>query len=244
MSALYHEFIYQPLYNGLIFLVGSLTFVDAGVAVVILTVIVKVILFPLSKKAIMTQLAMKEVQPEVNRLKEKYKDNKEEQARRMMALYKEKGVNPFSGILLLILQLPILFALYHVFMSGLPAVNQAELYSFVKVPDHISTTFLGLFDISDTKNILLAFLVGLTQFIQAKIMIDTRGSDTSGEKGTFEADFARSMNTQTKYVLPIFIGVISYTLSGALAIYWITSNLFSIGQEMFLQRTRRNVRNP
>jgi YidC/Oxa1 family membrane protein insertase len=238
MFAVYHTLIYQPLYNGLIFLLDTVPLIDAGIAVILFTLIIKVILFPLSKKFISTQLAMKEIQPEVNALKEKYKDDKQEQARKMMELYKIKGVNPFSGIVLILIQIPILLALYRVFNSGLPAVNAAELYSLVSVPASVNMLFLGLFDISVKKNIILAALVAVSQFFQARFLISGRGAP-QGPAGSFESDFARSMNVQTQYVLPLFIGFISYNLSGALAIYWVTSNLFAIGQEVYMRRLRK-----
>ena len=235
-GSLYHALIYQPLYNGLVFLLDTVSFADAGVAVVILTICIKVILFPLSKKAIVTQIAMKEVQPEIDRIKGKFKDDKQEQAKKIMDLYKERGVNPFSSILLIIIQIPILFALYRVFNSGLPTINSSELYSFIGVPGHVSTIFLGWFDISHTKNIYLALMVGVTQFFQAWFMFAGKTPEPATTGGSFETDFAKNMSLQTKYVLPVVISVISYGLTGALAVYWITSNLFGIGQETGVER--------
>src|SRR5690606_5202936 len=113
--------LYQPLYNGLIFLIDVIPYRDAGLAVVLLTIAVKLILFPLSKKAVRTQLILKQVQPELDSLKEKHKDDKQAQAQAMMGLYKEKGINPFSSFFLILIQLPIILTLYRIFVgSGLP----------------------------------------------------------------------------------------------------------------------------
>jgi YidC/Oxa1 family membrane protein insertase len=238
MSALYHDFLFQPLYNGLIFLLSFIPGIDAGVAVIIFTIIIKVLLFPLSKKFIKTQMVMREIQPEINVLKEKYKDNKQEQARKTMEVYKTKGVNPFSGILLIFIQIPILLALYSVFNSGLPEIKLNELYSFIVAPKDVNMIFLGWVDIASHKNIILSLLVAVSQFFQARIMM--AGVKPSASKsGSFESDFAKSMSVQTQYVLPIFIGFISYNLSVALAIYWITSNLFAIGQELYMRRYKK-----
>ena len=107
--------------------------IDAGIAVIILTIIVRLILFPLSKKAIVTQVRMKEIEPELNRLKQTVPD-KQQQALKVMDLYKEKGVNPFSSFLVLFIQLPVIYALYSIFIkSGLPVVKTALLYSFVAI---------------------------------------------------------------------------------------------------------------
>src|SRR3954463_14095032 len=111
MTFLYHTLIFNPIYNALVGLFLVLPWADAGVAVILITVIVRLVIFPLSKKAVVTPVRMQEINPELQRIKEKYKDNTEEQAKQTLALYKDKGVNPFSGILVLIIQLPIIFAL-------------------------------------------------------------------------------------------------------------------------------------
>jgi YidC/Oxa1 family membrane protein insertase len=147
-------------------LLAAIPFVDAGVAVILFTIIVKLILFPLSKKSVKTQLVMKDIQPEIDQIKEKCKGNKQEEAVKTMALYKEKGVNPFSGILLVILQIPIIFALYFIFLKGgLPKIDTSLLYSFVPIPATVNMNFLGLLDISKA-NAIAAILVGLSQFFQ------------------------------------------------------------------------------
>src|SRR3989344_9437862 len=123
-SFLYNSFIFNPLYNGLIFLMDILPWIDAGVAVVLFTIIIRTVLFPLSKKAIVTQVRMKELEPELNRIKQSMKDDRQGQALKIMALYKEKNISPFSSFFVLLIQLPIIFALYSIFLnSGLPVVN-------------------------------------------------------------------------------------------------------------------------
>lgn len=240
MSYLFNLFFYQPLYNGLIFLIGLLPWVDMGVAVILFTCIVKLILFPLSKKSILTQIKMKEIQPELDAVKEKYKENKQEQAVKVMALYKEKKVNPFSGILLIFIQIPIIFALYFVFLKGgLPKVNADLLYSsFVKIPDSINVSFLGLLDITQ-KGYLLAFTAALSQFFQVKLVIPkTKKTDSNSKTNSFKDDLAKSMSIQMKYILPVIIFFIARGLPAVVALYWTTSNLFTIGQELYLRRKK------
>src|SRR3954468_22797585 len=98
---MYHTIIFQPLYNGLIGLIDLIPWIDVGVAVILFTVIVKFVLFPLSKSALLTQVRMKEVEPEANRIRTQYANDRQLQAQKTMELYKSKGVKPFSGILLL-----------------------------------------------------------------------------------------------------------------------------------------------
>src|SRR3990167_1487616 len=128
MSFLYHTFFFDPLYNILVVLFRVLPWADAGIIVIILTILVRFIIYPLSRKAILTQVKMAEIGPELAKIKEKYKNKTEEQAKQTLALYKEKGVNPFSGILVIIIQIPIIFALYQIFIH-FPEVNSTILYS-------------------------------------------------------------------------------------------------------------------
>jgi YidC/Oxa1 family membrane protein insertase len=234
MGYIYTNFIYEPLYNGLILLADFLPFLDSGVLIIIFTIIVKLVLFPLSKKAVRTQAMMKLVEPQLRSIKEQYKDDRQKQALETMKLYKEKQINPFSSVLLLFIQLPILWALYRIFYSsGLNSVNASMLYSFVELPPTISTLFLGLIDVAD-KSWVLALCAAISQFFQIKFSAPNLPQKT--EKGGFQEDFARNMHMQMKYIFPIMIFFISYHVAAALAIYWTTSNLFMIGQELYIRK--------
>ncbi|MEK7176169.1 MAG: YidC/Oxa1 family membrane protein insertase [Patescibacteria group bacterium] len=231
MSFLYHTFFLDPLYNAMIFLFKVLPWADAGIIVIILTIFVRLILFPLSRKAVLTQVKMAQIGPELEAIKEKYKDKSEEQARRTLALYKEKGVNPFSGILVIIVQIPIILALYRIFLD-FPKVNAAVLYPFIKVPEHVNTLFFGLVDISG-KSASMAILAAASTYFQ--LHISTQGQ--SKPKGnSFGDNLTRNMQGQMKYFFPILVFFISYKISGAIALYWLTTNLFSILQELFVRK--------
>jgi YidC/Oxa1 family membrane protein insertase len=233
-QGLFTTTLVQPLYNGLVFLLHFIPQADAGVAIIIFTVIVKLILYPFTKKSIQTQVKMKQYEPELETIKERFKNNKQLQAEKTMAFYKEKGLNPLSGFLLILVQIPIIYALYYVFLrSGLPSVNQAMLYSFVPDPGKISMNFLGAIDIS-TKSYFLALLCAVSQFFQIRLSVPNIKAKTGAPN--FKDDLARSMNLQMKYFFPVMVFFISYSLSGIVALYWITSNLFSIGQEVYVRR--------
>ena len=231
MFFLYHTFFFDPLYNVLVILFKALPWADAGIIVILLTVLVRLIIFPLSRKAVLTQVKMAEIGPDLAKIKEKYKDKAEEQARLTLALYREKKVNPFSGILVIIIQIPIIFALYQIFLH-FPEVNSALLYPFVAAPDHINTIFLGLLDIT-AKNAAIAFLAAVSTFFQLRISMKGQVSPTGNSFGN---NLARSMQTQMKYFFPVIVFFISYNISGAIALYWFTTNLFSIGQELFVRK--------
>lgn len=230
MENLWNTVFYEPLYNALIFLTGIVP--DIGIAVVVLTVLVKIILYPFQTKSIKSQIELKQIQPEIDKIKEKF-PNKEDQARETFALYKERKINPFSGCLLVLVQIPIIIALYQVFIRGL-LDHDGVLYSFVSFPESVSTMFLGLVDISQ-KSIIFAVLAGVTQFFQARMSLSRNTVDANDK--SFKGEFMRSMNVQVKYILPVFVGVIAYQVSGAVALYWTTSNLFGIFHEW---RIRKN----
>jgi YidC/Oxa1 family membrane protein insertase len=231
MSFLYHTLVYNPLYNLLIGLFKVFPWADAGIIVILLTVIVRLILYPLSKKAVKTQVEMQSLGPELEAIKAKYKDN-EEQARRTLALYKERGVNPFSGILVIMIQLPIIWALYRIFLHGLPKVDTSVLYSFIHGPENINIIFLGLIDLT-LKSIPLALAAALTTFIQLRIATKNQ---TVPKGNSFGDNLARSMQTQMKYLFPVLVFFISYNISGVIALYWLTTNLFTIAQEIIVRR--------
>ena len=233
ISGLFHTLFYDPIYNGLIFLIDIVPLADVGVAIILITVLVKLILFPISQKAVRTQFIMRELQPQLEKIKEKYAKDKQAQARKTMDLYKEKGINPFSGILLIFIQIPIIFALYWVFFrGGLPEIDLSIRYSFVNEPSQINVDFLGLIPM-DGRSVVLAFLAGLSQYFQIKLSLpDLKKRD---DNASLKDDFARSFQLQMRYMLPLFIFGFSYFVSAAVALYWFTSNIFAIGQEIFLR---------
>jgi YidC/Oxa1 family membrane protein insertase len=246
MSAIYNGFIFHPLYNALIGIFTILPLADAGIAVIVLTIAVRLVLYPLSKKAVLTQVRMQEIAPDLQKIKEANKGNQEEQARATLALYKEKGVNPFSGTLVLLIQLPVIFALYKIFLhAGFPSVDTSLLYSFVHAPAHINTIFLGLIDITG-KSAVLAVLAAISSFFQLKLAttesLQAKDKDKKGSsKESMGQDLAQSMQKQMKYFFPIIVFFISYKISGVIALYWLTSNLFTIGQEIVVRRKVRSL---
>lgn len=237
MKTLFNELLYQPLYNILIGLIDVLPNADIGFAVILLTVFVKIVLFPLSKKSIKTQLLMKDIEPEIKELKIKYKDNQQELAQKTLQLYREKGVNPFAGIFLVLIQLPVIIALYLVFSkAGLPSIKPELLYSFIDIPNNAQTVFLGFINLISNKNILVAFLVLITQSIQIRLSLPKQ-TDSNSPDSQFAQEIMKSMHFQMKYILPIITAIAAYSLISVIGLYWITSNIFAIFQELYLKKT-------
>ncbi len=230
-QSIWMNVFYEPLYNALVFLTANVPWADVGLAVVALTIIVKIITFPLTQKSLRSQIKMREIEPELEEIKGKY-SNKEEQARQTFALYKKHKINPLSGCLVLIIQLPILIALYRVFYNGI-SLNENLLYSFVHYPETLNTLFIGLIDIAK-KSIVLSVLAGITQFIQIRLSMPAFKSKPDDK--SFKTELMKSMNVQMRYVMPVFIVFIAYTTSGAIALYLVVNNLVSIAQEIFIKR--------
>lgn len=236
ISSIFHTVVYNPIYNALVYFVDIVPNHDVGISVIAVTVIVRFILYPLSKKAIKAQLAMKRLAPEMDAIKKKYKDNQQEQGRAMWALYRERGVSPFAGLFLLLLQLPILLGLYFVFArAGLPAINADILYTFVPVPQMVNMEFLGLINMGG-KSLVLALLAGVTQFIYTRLSMGPRVSAPTTADSSFSAEMTRTLDLQARYFLPIMVAGIAYFIAAAAPLYWLTSNLFMIAQELFSGR--------
>ena len=231
IGSAFHVVIYTPLYNGLVFLVNLVPNHDIGLAVIVLTIVVRIILFPLSRRAVKAQADMKRIAPEIEKLKVKHKDNKEEQGKAIFALYKERDIHPFASFGLVLLQFPVLIGLYWVFSrGGFPTVDPTLLYTFVHMPAVVNMEFLGILDMAAKHSIVLAVLAGVTQYIYTRLSMGSPASKTATE-ASLSDDMARSFDIQARYVLPAIIGVISYYVVAAAPLYWVTSNLFMIGQE-------------
>lgn len=238
MIDFFHTILYTPIYNLLMGLTDILPGQDIGLAVVVATLIVKVILMPLSFAALRTQRSIKAIEPEMKALREKYKDDKETQAREMFALYKKYGVNPFAGILTLLIQFPIIISLYWVFNTReLLTVDTSILYPFIPAPDAISPLFLGIFAVTGA-SITLALLAGLTQAVYGWYAIPVPEKSTKPKGTDMQADFGRSLALQMRFMLPIFIAAAAYFTSVAIALYFVTSNLIGILQEYIVRRKK------
>jgi len=256
MVNIFNTFIYEPLYNGLIFLTTAIPGADLGIAVILLTLFVKIILLPITHKSTKTQVKMKMLEPEMKELKEKHKDNKEEHARQMMDLYKKHNVNPFSSCLAALIQIPVILGLYWVFWKGLvidpdlidsfkqipgyintSLLNNDILYSFVQMPEFIKTKLFGVIDMMD-KSVFFALIAGISQYYQIKITMSSKDDEKFSlqSSGSFKDDLVKSMKFQMRYILPVFVFVFAYTISAAIALYWATSNIFTIIHELIVRR--------
>ena len=223
--------LYQPLFNCLVFLYNYIPGHDFGIAIILLTLIIRIILYPLSVKAVNSQRSLQKLQPQMQELQKKYKNDKEKQAKETLALYKKEKINPFSGLFLALIQLPILIALYQVFWEGLNPKELVTLYSFISNPGQINPLFLHIIDLSKP-NLVFAILAGLIQYFQTKMLAPKSSPKINGQdKGT---DFSQVMQKQMLYFFPIFTVIILISLPSALGLYWAVSGMFSIIQQYLI----------
>jgi YidC/Oxa1 family membrane protein insertase len=231
MMQIFTIIFYQPILNLLVFIYNIVPGHDLGVAIIILTIIIKLILLPLSKKSLKSQKALQDLQPKIDELKKKYGDKKEEMGKAMLELYKANKVNPFSSCLPLIIQLPFLIAVFQVFQTGLANGSLDLVYSFISKPETINNISFGFLDLS-VRNIPLAILAGLAQFWQSKMMMTKRPAVQKTE--TKDEDMMAMMNKQMLYFMPALTVFISLSFPAGLALYWFVTTLLTALQQMYI----------
>jgi len=228
---LFNEIFYRPLFNGLIFLYNIVPGHDMGVSIIILTILIRFILWPLTSKSIKNQKVLTKIQPQIEEIKKKFKNNKEAQARALMGLYSENKINPLAGFLPLVIQIPIIIALWRVFLNSLN-LDLNSLYSFIPAPVQVQSIFLGLVDLSH-KSVVLAVLAGVLQYFQTKMIIPP------STKPAGASDFSHIMSKQMLYFGPILSIIIFWSLPAALPLYWIVVTLLTLLQQYLNRDDRR-----
>ncbi len=221
---------YQPILNLLVWLHNIIPGNDFGWAIIALTILIKLVLWPLSGKSLRSQKALQDLQPKVDALKAQYKDNKEALGRAMMDLYKNEKVSPFSSCLPLLVQFPFLIAIYQVLRDGLQNGSLDKLYSFVARPEAVSTVWLGIFDLAKA-SLVLAIITGAAQFWQTKMLMHKPQPNIPGAK---DEGMASMMNKQMLYVMPILTVVIGATLPGGLVLYWFMNTVVTLVQQIIV----------
>lgn len=236
---MFHTILYQPLFNLLIWLYNVIPGQDLGFAIIGISLLIRLALWPLSRTSIKSQKALQDLQPKLDALKIQYKDDKEGLAKAMMALYKEEKVNPMSSCLPLIIQLPILWALYRVLQDGMNMDSLVNLYQFVTRPETINLHFLGFINLAEA-NITMAVIAGILQFVQTKMLMAKRPpKPVRKEPGAKDEDMMAQMNKSMLYFMPVMTVVIGASLPGGLTLYWIIMNLFAILQQALAFRKKK-----
>lgn len=227
ISVIFNELLFRPIFNLLVLTYNLVPGHDLGVAIIGVTLLLRFLLYPLSDKALKSQRKLQELQPKIREIQNNHK-TKEDQARAVMEFYKANKVSPLSGCLPILIQLPILIALYKVFLEGLNVETMGALYPFIHQPEKLNSVFLGLIDLTKP-NQILAILAGVTQFLQAKTAYTPMPSGPS-------SDFSKSMSQSMTYMMPLFMIFIAWRLPAGLALYWVVTMVFSFIQQVIVYK--------
>src|SRR3989338_46961 len=226
---IYNTILYEPLFNILVFFYNVVPFNDIGLAIVLLTIFIKVILSPFFIQSIKAQRAMQAIQPKLDELKEKYKENKEKLGPAIMELYKKEKVSPFSSCLPLLIQLPFLIAVYQVFRIGLSNGSLDIVYPFIYNPGSINPVSFGLIDLGQA-SIVMAVLAGAAQFLQSKSMMGRNKKQPNAKANPM----ASAMGKQMMYFMPIITVFIGASLPAGLTLYWFLITLLGAMQQIMV----------
>lgn len=233
---------YQPLYNVLIFLVSIVPWNDLGLGIILLTIIIRTILLIPSQNALKSQRKLQEIQPKLARIREKYKNNQEMIAKETMAIWKEHKVNPFGSCLPLIIQFPVLIALFYVVQNGLNPDNGYLLYGSLQqfVFSKIHVNFLNILDLTKINIFVLPLIVGALQFLQMKLaMVRNKSKEEQSHKKEKSPKAKNEMqiaNNTMLYIMPVMIAVFTASVPAGVGLYWSVSTLYGIGQQLVVNR--------
>ncbi len=250
---IFSTFVYEPIYNALIAL-HSILWGELGLAIIVLTILIKLALFHLSQKQISSQKEMQEIQPKLAELKKKYKDDREQLAKKTMALYKEHHINPAAGCVPLIIQMIVFITLYRVIINLVQTshgiVDQGILYSITPHIEKVNAMFLGL-DLAQKATLasvsaLIPLVTAAAQYYQIKMMHTKTQNEKADKQKTSQTDkkngadgmqdFATIMSKQMLIIIPVMTLVIGFSFPLGLTLYWLVSTLFMIGQQWFIMK--------
>jgi YidC/Oxa1 family membrane protein insertase len=233
---MFHTIFYEPIYNLLVLCLNVVPLHDVGAAIIIVTAIVKGILLPLNISAVRSQHALKKVDAEIKKVRELHKNDPQTSGTKMMEIYKREKINPLSSIFTMLIQIPIILALYFVFRDGL-SEDVNSLYSFIKFPETLHTLAFGILDVTK-KNILIGIITGVSAYLLARRQAESMVVDTQKNKKkepSFQESFQESLRVQILYVFPVIILFTASFLPAALGLYWTTSNILGIAQDYYIK---------
>lgn len=241
-TKLFRAFITKPFLNFLIFIASIMPGHSLGIAIIVLTLVVKFLLFIPTQHSLEGQKKMQKAQPLLDEIRRKYKEDPKRMQEETMKIWKEHGINPFQSCLPLLIQMPVLIGVFYVVRDGsVLALSRHLIYPFYQHLDWtFGTTFLGL-DLLKSNFLIFSPLLVILQFIQMKLTFAAakKKRAQSGDKKAPEADKSQQLQQQMMlYGLPLMIGVFAYQFPSAVSLYWGVSTLFAIGQQMVVNREK------
>lgn len=254
MTDIFNTTLVNPIINILVLIYKALLFLGVpftlGFSIIALTVLIRLIIYPLTQSQIRSMQQMQELKPHLDKIKEKHKDDRRRQQTETMRLYKERGINPATGCLTMLIQIPIFIALYSVFLRVVGGdaeaivreINKVLYSSWLHLDKVWDPNFLGISLAASPINswrlapilLVVPFLTALLQFIQSKMMSPTAAKSQPNQKD----DFQKAMQTQMLYFLPLMIGFFSFSFPVGLSLYWNTFTIFGIIQQYSLTKKK------
>lgn len=235
---MFNTLIVQPLLNLVLFFYAILPYHDLGVAVIIVTILVRLLVWPLASKQLHSQRAMQKLAPEIAKLRKKAGGDKQKESQMLMELYKEKGISPFASLTPVLIQMPLLIAFYYALRHAVAAGDIANMvYPFVAKmepikdiianPNSYKPLLFGLVSLSKS-NIVIAVLAAVAQYVQTKQIMPKK----SAEKGDTAAQVAQI----SVLLFPFMTFLFAMSLPSALGLYWFVASLVSIFQQWLILR--------
>lgn len=261
---MFDELIVKPIFNALMLLYSIIPGGDFGVAIILFTIFIRILIYPLVRKQLHQTKLMRKMQPEIAKIKKEAKGNKQLEATMQMELYKRHGISPFQSIFILLIQLPIFIGLYYVIQIIVLHRNEVAKFAYapleqlepikkiIENPENFNHTMLGFIDLTKTAfsngtvNIVLlvlALISAVTQYIMSKQTMPTTGTpkrfreimkEAAEGKQSDPADMSAAMMRNMVKIMPIMMFFIMVNLPGALALYYTVSNLIATAQQHYL----------
>ena len=242
----------QPFTNALVFFYTQLQAMNIsnalGWSIVLLTIVIRFAIYPIMQQSLHQQKKMQLVAPKIAKIKEKYKNDTQAQQMAQIALFKEEKINPASGCLLMLVQIPIIFALYQVLLNVITAdkvdmINRFMYIDGLKLTELWERSFFGISLAIKPQEMMantavlaisVAVITGILQLIQSKMMTP-KAADKPKPKTNGEPDFATTLQTQMLYMMPIMVGFFAFTFPIGISLYWNTFTIFGIIQQYLVQ---------
>lgn len=263
---IFNQLLTWPIVNLLVAFYQALVFIGIpgafGWAIILLTLTIRLLLYPLTVSQLRSVKKMAELKPHLDKLAKKHKDDKKKLQQEQMRLFQQAGVNPAAGCLPVLLQFPVLIALFRVFSALLSngdttslvkSINSVLYFPFLQIQS-LELSFLGI-NLAAQPNdwqkqgiVLLAIpiITGIFQVWQSRLMSVAPAKETvkqkekkESKKKQAEDDFQAAMQTQMKYFMPVFVAYLSFNFPVGLSLYWNTFTVFGIIQQLLINRSER-----
>lgn len=261
---MFDAIIVKPIFNALMLLYSIIPGGDFGVAIILFTILIRILIYPLVRRQLHQTKLMRKMQPEIAKIKKEANGNKQLEATMQMELYKRHGISPFQSIFILLIQLPIFIGLYHVIQiivlhrdevakfAYAPLEQLEPIKKIIENPENFNHTMLGFIDLTKTAFsngvinyaiLALALISAITQYIMSKQTLPTTSTpkrfrdimkEAAEGKQSDPADMSAAMMRNMVKIMPIMMFFIMVNLPGALALYYTISNLVATAQQHYL----------